>query len=498
VGSTIFETKDSIFFVGGITSKVGDQYAGGCTLEAWNDPAKLNKNLANVMEADGTPVSVDAAWGGSGIACDVETSGGGKVLIKKTGSGWFAYVKEGLVANVVFEDTYTSGRYRVTGNEMSVDKFEIDLNWIANTRCDVKVGGAFDKAQNAWNSTDAAQGYNVIIYSNKSQSKTNGDFTATWNLGTAGGSLTNKSFKRFVGFTTQPEGGGQITFDGEDNAAFVSGGAGIFFNTAIESVIFENVIVEDAYINWRTSSQAYHVRFGNCEGNSGSYAGWVLGYGRGFSLISCKAKDNEGVGFAISYSSGYPNQCLINCIASGNTKEGFYRLGGHSGSIAIGCVAYNNGNGGTKYSGFLVRSNYGFGAVINCVSYNNGKHGFEFLYRNPVAINCIAQSNGQKGFYADTAAAELMAPHVAYCNSYDNGGGNYDLPDALPPVNCIEKDSLFVDAASGDFRPRSPAVLRGGRPDINGNPTQMGAILQKYQFGDRERIANMARLRIIR
>ncbi|GAI28183.1 unnamed protein product, partial [marine sediment metagenome] len=34
--------------------------------------------------------------------------------------------------------------------------------------------------------------------------------------------------------------------------------------------------------------------------------------------------------------------------------------------------------------------------------------------------------------------------------------------------------------------------------DINGNPTQMGAILQKYQFGDRERIANMARLRIIR
>jgi len=496
VGSTIFETKDSIFFVGGITSKVGDQYAGGCTLEAWNDPAKLNKNLANVMEADGTPVSVDAAWGGSGIACDVETSGGGKVLIKKTGSGWFAYVKEGLVANVVFEDTYTSGRYRVTGNEMSVDKFEIDLNWTANTRCDVKVGGAFDKAQNAWNNTDATQGHSVIIYSNKSQSKTDGDFTATWNLGTAGGSQANKSFKRFVGFTTQPEDGGQITFDGEDDAAFTSGGGGIYFNSAIENVIFENVIVEDAFINWRTSTSAYYIRFINCEGNSGA-SGWDVSHGKGFMLIDCKGKDNSNNGFSATYSSNVPCHCFINCIASGNTKNGFYALGGYSGSIAVGCIAYNNGNGATKYSGFELRNSSGWSAAINCVSYNNGKHGFELRYRNTAAINCIAKDNGQWGFYNDISDVSTP-PHVAYCCAHGNSSGQFSLPAALPEWDSIEQDPQFVDAASGDFRPRNPAVLRGGKPDINGNPTQMGAILQKYQFGDRERIANMARLRIIR
>lgn len=491
MGTTVFETKDSVFIVGGLGAKAGASYPGGCTLEAWNDPAKINRDLTKMMGANGeelvllSPVTaINSTGGNSGLTDYVRIWGD------------FSSCEPGLLAYFSSNGTYVTGSYEV----LYADDEEIVINlaYISDEANDwINVGGAFQTAQNAWNSTDAAQGYNVIIYSNKSQSKTNGDFTATWNLGTAGGSLTNKSFKRFVGFTTQPEGGGQIAFDGENDAAFVSGGAGIFFNTAIESVIFENVIVEDAYINWRTSSQAYHVRFGNCEGNSGSYAGWVLGYGRGFSLISCKAKDNEGVGFAISYSSGYPNQCLINCIASGNTKEGFYRLGGHSGSIAIGCVAYNNGNGGTKYSGFLVRSNYGFGAAINCVSYNNGKHGFEFQYRSSVAINCIAKDNGQWGFYADVSGS-LMAPRVAYCCAHGNSSGQFSLSAALPEWDSIEQDPQFVDVASGDFRPRNPAVLRGGKPDINGNPTQMGAILQKYQFGDRERIANMARLRIIR
>jgi len=490
MGTTVFETKDSVFIVGGLGTKAGASYPGGCTLEAWNDPAKINKDLTKMMGANGeelvllSPVTaINSTGGNSGLTDYVRIWGD------------FSNCEPGLLAYFSSNGTYVTGSYEV----LYADDEEIVINlaYISDEANDwINVGGAFQTAQNAWTNTDAAQGYNVTIYSNKNQSKTDGNFTATWSLGTAGGSISNKSFKRFVGFTTQPEDGGQIAFDGEDDAAFSIGG--IYFNDTIESVIFENVIVEDTNLNWRVSFSTSCVRFKNCEGNSGSAAGWVLGYGRGFSLISCKAKNNGGYGFSVGYSSGVPDHCLINCIASGNTKDGFYRIGGYSGSVAIGCVAYGNGKGATKYNGFSVRSRYGFGVVINCIAYDNGKHGFEFLYRNPVAINCIAQSNGQKGFYADTAAAELMAPHVAYCNSYDNGGGNYDLPDALPPVNCIEKDSLFVDAASGDFRPRNPAVLRGGRPDINGNPTQMGAILQKYQFGDRERIANMARLRIVR
>jgi hypothetical protein len=74
------------------------------------------------------------------------------------------------------------------------------------------------------------------------------------------------------------------------------------------------------------------------------------------------------------------------------------------------------------------------------------------------------------------------------------GGG---MPPALGP-NSIETDPDFVDAAGDDFRPRNPQVLRGGEPDVMGTVAQMGVILQRYQFAQRARTANMARLGIIR
>ncbi|MHC5059706.1 MAG: hypothetical protein ACYTFK_01285 [Planctomycetota bacterium] len=64
--------------------------------------------------------------------------------------------------------------------------------------------------------------------------------------------------------------------------------------------------------------------------------------------------------------------------------------------------------------------------------------------------------------------------------------------------NSIEADPDFVDAAGGDFRPRNPQVLRTGQKDVMGNPSHIGAVLQKYQFAQCARTANMARLGIIR
>ncbi len=490
---TIFNSKDSVFFVGGRGTKAGDANAGGCTQAFWGE----GRSLADIMNPNGAPLSGAAAWNGSQTACTVEEEDeGSRVKIERYDTEDFRYCLVGHIVNVNFAAVYTDGWYEVVEiDEPNGDYVIIDLTHTSDTTCDAKVGGAFDKAQTAWAVTDATQGYNVTIHSNKSQSKTNGDFIASWLLGDKGGSLVNKSFKRFCGFTTQPGDGGQIIFDGEEDEAFSPDG-GICFNLNIESVIFENVIVKNAYQGWRASNIAmYSVRFINCEGNSGSNDGWRLSYGRGFVLIDCRAKDNGGVGFSVYHSSGVPCHLLINCIASGNTKEGFYRVGGYGGAVALGCLAYDNGKDGTPYSGFLVYSTYGFGSVVNCVAYDNGKHGFEFQYRNPVAINCIAKNNGQWGFFADDAQ---MAPHVAYCCAHGNGSGQFSLPDALPEQNCIEEDPEFADAANGDFRPRNPAVLRGGKPDISSNPTQMGAVLQKYQFGDRERVANMARLRIIR
>lgn len=489
MGTTVFETKDSVFIVGGLGTKAGASYPGGCTLEAWNDPAKINKDLTKMMGANGeelvllSPVTaINSTGGNSGLTDYVRIWGD------------FSSCEPGLLAYFSSNGTYVTGSYEV----LYADDEEIVINlaYISDEANDwINVGGAFQTAQNAWTNTDAAQGYNVTIYSNKNQSKTDGNFTATWSLGTAGGSIYNKSFKRFMGFTTQPEDSGQIAFDGEDDAAFSPNG-GIRFDSAIENVIFESVIVEDAYYNWTVNNVSVNsIRFIKCEGNSGTIHGWDLGYGKNFILIDCQANHNGWRGFDLGYSGGSPNHLLVNCIAHDNTREGFGSIGSCYGSVLLGCVAYDNG--GSSYSGFSTNSYSGCGAMINCVAYNNGKHGFEFKRANPVAINCIAKDNGQWGFYADTSG-NLMAPHVAYCCAHGNSSGQYSLPGALPEQNSIEQDPQFVDAANGDFRPRNPAVLRGGKPDISGNPTQMGAILQKYQFGDRERIANMARLRIIR
>lgn len=496
--SAIEALNDCIFFVGGRGGLTGDASAGGgCTLAAWNDAGQINKDLSKVMDANGRALSSSLAWGGgSTYPCTVTDHGDGYVRVTYTNG--FTNCRINLAAYVEFTATYSTNRYRV--REQTANYVVLELTYSADTTCRIQVGGAFDTAQNAWSNTQPGATFNTSIHSNKSQSFSNGNFTSTWYLGTAGGSLSGKSFKRFVGFTTQPGDGGQVTFDGEDEAIF-AGAGGINFNSAIECLIFENITVHRAQDNWKTSTTTpKYIRFIKCQGNDGLGSGWRIPYLLGWMLIDCQAKNNGAYGFDVYYAGGPAGQvyALLNCIATGNVKAGFYGVGGKYGAEAEGCVANNNGNGGVKYSGFMVFCGYtGYSKVKNCVSYGNGKHGFEFRGPNPNAISCIAKNNGQWGFYTDTANP-YMAPHVAYCCSHGNTSGQFSLPVALPEMNSIEEDPLFKDAAGGDFRPRNPAVLRGGKLDVKGNPTQMGAILQKYQFARRARAANLGKLQIIR
>ena len=79
--SVIFESKDSVFFVGGRGAKTGDQYAGGgCTKDFWGDLNNPNKTLADVMDTNGLALSSVAAGLGN-TACDVVSNGSGKVRI---------------------------------------------------------------------------------------------------------------------------------------------------------------------------------------------------------------------------------------------------------------------------------------------------------------------------------------------------------------------------------------------------------------------------------
>jgi len=452
MGQTIFEKEDTVNFVGGITTKTGDDNAGGgCSLADWNDAGSLNKQLSDVMEDDGTPKSDDGAWNGAHSGCTVRGGGGGGD-VRLTREGAFVNVKVGLIANVEFLNPvdWVNGRYKVKARTDDMITLDYPDAGSADS-ADVKVGGAFAKFQTAWANTPCCDNKNPTIYSNKNQSFGAGDFTATWHPG-GGGFLTNETFKRFCGFETQPEDGGQITFDGGGDAAFSPDG-GINLSSALDiNEIFENIIVKNAYVNWKTSNVGVNsIRFINCQGNDATI-GWWLNYGRGFVLIDCRGNDNSQYGFWLGYASGAPNHLLIKCIAHGNTREGFKGVGALGGGQLIGCLAYDNGNGGTKYSGFTTSSTYGCGAKMNCVAYNNGKHGFEFARANPIAINCIAKDNGQWGFYADMAVNDIMAPHVTHCCAHGNGSGQFSLFAALPEKNCTEEDPLFKDAANADFR----------------------------------------------
>jgi len=167
--------------------------------------------------------------------------------------------------------------------------------------------------------------------------------------------------------------------------------------------------------------------------------------------------------------------------------------GGFFGNLAVGGVNVFTGNGSV-----YIKNN----TVYNCTG------GAIFLhYNNAVAIVCdnILVPN-QSGY-----AIKINTGGGSVRNDYNCIWGADGNQLATPfitfksggtaPVlggHSIEADPKFVNPASGDFRPRNKSVLRGGQPDTVGNATQMGAILQRYQFAQRGRMANLARLRTIR
>jgi len=174
----------------------------------------------------------------------------------------------------------------------------------------------------------------------------------------------------------------------------------------------------------------------------------------------------------------------------GSAVEG---SGGFFGNLAVGGVNVFTGNGSV-----YIKNN----TVYNCTG------GAIFLhYNNAVAIVCdniLVPNQSGYAIKINTGGGsvrndynciwgadgnQLATPFI----TFKSGGTAPVLGD-----HSIETDPKFVNPASGDFRPRNKSVLRGGQPDTVGNATQMGMVLQRYQFAQRGRMANFARLGIIR
>ncbi len=73
-----------------------------------------------------------------------------------------------------------------------------------------------------------------------------------------------------------------------------------------------------------------------------------------------------------------------------------------------------------------------------------------------------------------------------------------DVPGGATPI-AIGPNSIEVDPMlTSDYRPKIPQVLRGGKADIYGHVSQIGAVLSEHQFKSNSAISNQGRMRIFK
>jgi hypothetical protein len=493
--ATVFSDFDTVFFVGGRGTKAGDANAGGGAVKTdWE--GALSKNLANVMGSNGEPLSDSSTWNGSKTACTVTSSGGGKVLITKTGA--FASVKEGLIANVRFAGVYSDGRYRVNSNYLTNDTIEIELTYSSDTTCDVKVGGAFNRLQSALDNTDAGAStpHNVDILTNKPETFIG--YSDQIDVDAGGGDGSAGTWKRIIGI--------------DDNGAELSEGSYVLFDGNGQSChVFKIMNV-----------QCIEIRHIYTKHSLDTYYGFYItasSFCQGFLLRDCKSIDCKyGVysdtyyirGLSISggcYSSAtgpalYFSSCrwvdVLNAELTGNSAGALIN-GNVVGTLLIdGCVFRKTSN----YSGGVYTNTWDTFVVIrNCVFYNID----DCIKLNDPESRLVQYNNI---FVLHTAATGKIINRIAGAIKYSDYSCAWAL-DGAPsatgrwggsgkPENAIEENPQFVDTVNGNFRPKNPNVLRGGKPDIADNPTEMGAVLQKYQFARRAKAFNLGRLQIMR
>jgi hypothetical protein len=493
----IWSTNESVFFVGGRGTKAGDANAGGgCTKDVWGDLKSPNLSLSDVMGTNGEPVSDPSAWNGSATACTVTQSSAGKLLITKTGA--FTNVIAGLIANVNFSSVYGDGRYRVNAAQLTADTIEIEYPYSIDITCDVKVGGAFDTLQNALDSTTADQStyHDVNILTNKP--KTFSGEGDRIDIDVGGGNGNAGSWKRIIGIDddgVELAAGSYVTFDGNSQACHV------FYINNINNIEFRHIYPKDAGTNCNGFSvEASVVSMGysfiHCKSTGckhGIYAAtWYayMIYIEGGHYISTEswaiyiyqaryvtAKKVEFVG-----TTTYP---LVHAYNSGHFEL--------DGCMLRKTAGFTNGILGDLITTWLSIKNCVFYNIDDCIELNDDgtkltQYNNIFVLHTAATGKIIKRTKGSIT-YSDYSCAWAIdgAP------SASGRWGGTGLPE-----HAIEQNPQFVDADNGDFRPRNPSVLRGGKPDMADNAAQMGAILQEYQFVRRAKVANLSRLQIIR
>jgi hypothetical protein len=510
--STVFSDEASVFFVGGITTKVGDSKCGGCAKQWFDDNFT---QLSDIMAADGGP-----KWEFSGISYDHRDGGHGdgdyKFLDQENGEfagvevGMVAYIEDGGAGGIM------TGRYKINYVDPSGDFILVDSIIATGDSSNIilNIGGAFGKLQEA---VDECSGYSYScdIYDNVDE-----EYMSTSDQIDidSGGSIARNTHLRIIGFNTTP---GDMDY------------GGAFYQSAVDCLVNGITTGDDATkccVMKDAGNQACSVlNFNNVDnvelrnlylyrtfGGAGQYAVKPTNDPTALSFINCRFDNVDKV-----LGGTIDNVLLVGCFSGTD----------------IGRQAYTAKVGGTFIGNVMQgpAANILVGSAPGCsmVFINNILIGCWHGFRN---YGCVTAINNT--FYnqsiscattANTAAETIMVNNIfmpqagAYGLYIQSGGGSVQYNDyncycdvngdglSTPIVSdysggtvpamgkhCLEVDPKFVDAANGRFRPLNPLVLRGGRPGLEDNAAAMGAILYEYQFAARGRMANLGRLGIMK
>jgi hypothetical protein len=258
------------------------------------------------------------------------------------------------------------------------------------------------------------------------------------------------------------------------NTDTVLGNHCVYLKSQSDGLVFEHCFFDDAYRGIAGLDNAF-------------------GPANGTLVINCYSGLNLDKG-AITKITGVLN-FVVGCVANPNTGKAGIMIEG-SGGI-LGNLVINGGNAVTGNGSVYIKNNTIYNSSLSAVFIHDP--GATAVVRN----NILVPHKDANAIQIYTAGGSV---HNDYNCIWGADGNQLATPfgtakgGGAPPtlgLHSVEIDPDFTDAAGDDFRPRNPLVLRGGEPDVVGTVKQMGVILQKYQFSQRARTANMARLGII-
>ncbi len=184
---------------------------------------------------------------------------------------------------------------------------------------------------------------------------------------------------------------------------------------------------------------------------------------------------------------------MQSCVVNGKTSKVGVSINAGRGHIkdCIIIKGYSAINGGALSTYILCENNTFYDIETACLIVHGTSNSFA-AFNN---VGCVLDT----GYYIkrSTSGGSYFGDYNCWFGTstpvWDQGAGG-TVPQFGP--NSIFVDPDFVDAVNFDFRPRNPAVLRGGRPE----PVQsmMGAVRQQYQFPARAGCFNPGRMSIIR